>query len=60
MEKAESSFTKGAKFIRKFGFTPLGIAMLFVLAVFPLVLQDEVITRLLTFCAYAGRTCYGF
>lgn len=47
MEKAESSFTEGARLIRKLGFTPLGMAMLLVLAIFPLVLQDEVITRLL-------------
>ncbi|MHB8072360.1 branched-chain amino acid ABC transporter permease [Desulfosporosinus fructosivorans] len=60
MEKAESSFTKGGRFIGKFGFTPLSIAMLFVLAIFPLVLQDEVITRLLISALMLGALAMAF
>lgn len=60
MEEAESSFAKGARLMRKFGFTPLGIAMLFVLAIFPLVLQDEVITRLLISALMLGALAMAF
>ncbi|AET67412.1 ABC-type branched-chain amino acid transport system, permease component [Desulfosporosinus orientis DSM 765] len=60
MEKAERGFRKGMRFLRKFGLTPFGMAMLFALAVFPLVIQDEVITRLLISALMLGALAMAF
>jgi branched-chain amino acid transport system permease protein len=60
VEKSESIMKKSSEIMRLFGVTPLGMLLLLILAIFPLIDNDEVIIRLFISALMLGSLAMAF